>query len=380
MEKNIRVLVAEDDYLVSEMIQGLLEEIGYTVAGTARDGRQAVELAEALQPDVLLLDIQMPRVDGLSAAQLIQERRPLPVVILTAYETPDLVEEASRSGAGAYLIKPPNGRELERAITIARARFQDLVKLHELNRELQSYNEELDAFAHTVAHDLQNPLSLTMGFMELLKSEYGRLSETEVREYIERVTHNTAKMSRIVDELLLLATVRRLEVEVQPLNTAQIVAEATQRLSHLAQRFQAHIELPDTWPAALGHNGWVEEVWVNYLSNALKYGGSPPHIVLGAEEGADGKVTFWVRDNGPGISRENQARLFLPFTKLSEVRVDGHGLGLSIVQRIITRLGGEVGVESAPGEGSTFWFRLPGIRLPRPSGAATQPSSSGSAH
>jgi two-component system, sensor histidine kinase and response regulator len=376
-EKNIRVLVAEDDYLVSEMIQGLLEELGYTVAGTARNGRQAVELAEGLQPDVLLLDIQMPKIDGLSAARLIQERRPLPIVILTAYETADLVEEASRAGAGAYLIKPPNGRELERAITIARARFQDLVKLHELNRELQDYNEELDAFAHTVAHDLQNPLGLIMGFIDLLQSDYSHLSETEVRSYIERVAHNTAKMSLIVDELLLLATVRRTDVEVQPLSTAEIVTEAVQRLSHLAQACRAHIEMPATWPVAVGHSVWVEEVWVNYLSNALKYGGSPPRIVLGADEGTDGMVTFWVRDNGPGISPENQARLFLPFTKLSEIRVEGYGLGLSIVQRIIARLGGSVGVQSVPGEGSTFWFSLPGIPVQRPSGAATRPSSSG---
>jgi two-component system, sensor histidine kinase and response regulator len=342
------------------------------VAGAARDGYQAIEMVENLEPDVLILDIQMPRMDGLAAAQQIRERRPLPVVILTAYDSPDLVEEASRAGAGAYLIKPPNGRDLERAITIAIARFQDLVKLDQLNQELHSYNKELDAFAHTVAHDLQNPLSLIMGFIELLQSDYDRLADTEIRHYIERVAHNTAKMSLIIDALLLLATVRRMEVEVQPLSTAAIVREAVQRLSHLANRSQAQITLPDTWPTAVGYSPWVEEVWVNYLSNALKYGGSPPRIVLGAEERDDGMVTFWVRDNGPGITPEDQARLFMPFSKLSEIRVEGHGLGLSIVQRIITRLGGEVGVQSTPGEGSTFWFSLPGKPVEPASGVATQ--------
>jgi two-component system, sensor histidine kinase and response regulator len=360
--RNIRVLVAEDDYLVREMIQGLLEETGYTVAGAAMDGYQAIEMVEQLKPDVLLLDIQMPRLDGLAAARQIHQRHPLPLVILTAYETPELVEEASRAGAGAYLIKPPNGRELERAITIAMARFQDLVKLHQLNEELQTYNEELDAFAHTVAHDLQNPLGLIMGFIELLQSDYDRLSDAEIRHYVDRVARNTAKMSLIVDELLLLATVRRMEVVVQPLSTGAIVREAMQRLSHLANQYQAQIELPATWPVAVGHSAWIEEVWVNYLSNALKYGGSPPQIILGAEEGDDGMVTFWIRDNGPGIAPENQARLFLPFTKLTEIRVQGHGLGLSIVQRIVTKLGGEVGVESTPGKGSTFWFSLPALR------------------
>jgi two-component system, sensor histidine kinase and response regulator len=362
IEKNIRVLVAEDDYLVSEMIQGLLEEQGYSVAGAAMDGYQAIEMVEQLKPDVLLLDIQMSRLDGLSAAQQIQQHQPLPVVILTAYESADLVEKASRAGAGAYLIKPPNGRELERAITIAMARFQDLAELHRLNQELQSYNEELDAFAHTVAHDLQNPLSLIMGFIDLLENDYDGLPEEEIRHYIMRIARNTAKMSLIIDELLLLATVRRMEVEVRPLDSGAIIHEAVQRLSHLIDQYQAQIELPDTWPTAVGHSAWVEEVWINYLSNALKYGGSPPHIVLGARERDDGMVTFWIRDNGPGITPENQARLFTPFTKLNEIRVQGHGLGLSIVQRIVAKLGGEVGVRSSTDQGSTFWFSLPALR------------------
>jgi len=103
----------------------------------------------------------------------------------------------------------------------------------------------------------------------------------------------------------------------------------------------------------------VEEVWVNYLSNALKYGGQPPRVELGAEQ-KDEMVKFWMRDNGNGIAPEEQARLFTLFTRL-EVRAKGHGLGLSIVQRIVEKLGGQVGVESdgVPGHGSLFCFTLP---------------------
>jgi signal transduction histidine kinase len=105
----------------------------------------------------------------------------------------------------------------------------------------------------------------------------------------------------------------------------------------------------------------VEEVWVNYISNAIKYGGQYPHIELGATVQTDGMVQFWVSDRGHGISEEDQDRLFVPFTQLSEVRVRGHGLGLSIVRRIVEKLGGEVGVESTIGEGSTFYFSLRGV-------------------
>jgi len=103
-------------------------------------------------------------------------------------------------------------------------------------------------------------------------------------------------------------------------------------------------------------------VWVNYLSNAHKYGGRPPHIELSAETQTDGTVRFAVRDSGPGIALEDQARLFKPFARLDQVRAKGHGLGLSIVRRIVEKLGGQVGVESQLGYGSTFYFTLPESR------------------
>jgi AmiR/NasT family two-component response regulator len=137
-EKKVGVLIAEDDPLVSEMIRGTLEDLGYTVAGEAMDGRQAVELTRTLQPDVILMDVEMPGVNGIEATQQIYQSYPTPIVMLTAYEAPWLVEQASAAGVGAYLIKPPKARELERAITIAMARFDDLMALRHLNEELQA--------------------------------------------------------------------------------------------------------------------------------------------------------------------------------------------------------------------------------------------------
>ena len=102
-------------------------------------------------------------------------------------------------------------------------------------------------------------------------------------------------------------------------------------------------------------------MWVNYLSNGIKYGGRPPRVELGATVQPDGMVRFWVRDNGPGILLEEQARLFTLFTRLDQVQVKGHGLGLSIARRIVEKLGGQVGTESEIGQGSVFSFTLPGV-------------------
>jgi signal transduction histidine kinase len=106
----------------------------------------------------------------------------------------------------------------------------------------------------------------------------------------------------------------------------------------------------------------VEEVWVNFLSNALRYGGTPlavPRIELGAAPHSDGMARYWVRDHGPGITPETQSRLFAPFTHVNQVRPRGHGLGLSIARRIVEKLGGQVGLTSQLGEGGTFYFTLP---------------------
>jgi signal transduction histidine kinase/DNA-binding response OmpR family regulator len=245
------------------------------------------------------------------------------------------------------------------AITIDNAR---LVKaLRQRTAELEARNEELDAFAHSAAHDLKGPLGYMVGFAQVLEQDYTTLPEEDLRHSLRTIVQSGRKMSNIVDELLLLAGLREVEVEVRPLDMARVVEEAQARLAYMIEECQAEITLPDSWPVALGHEPWVEEVWVNYLSNAIKYGGQPPRVELGATVQADSTVRFWIRDDGPGIAPQDQARLFTPLTRLDQAHTKGHGLGLSIVRRIVEKLGGQVGVESDMGQGSVFFFTLPGV-------------------
>lgn len=234
---------------------------------------------------------------------------------------------------------------------------EETLRLH--TAELESRNEELDAFAHTVAHDLKTPLALITGYAELFNEDYTTLSPEEQHKYNGIILQSGRKMVNIINELLLLASTRKADIMPQPLDMRGILREAQERLQDMIEKYRAQITLPDDLPFALGHAAWIEEVWINYLSNAIKYGGEPPQIEIGAEEQPDGMIRFWVRDHGPGIAQELQCQLFKPFTQLSQVRAQGHGLGLSIVRRIVDKLGGKTGVESAPGEGSTFSFTLP---------------------
>ncbi len=244
-----------------------------------------------------------------------------------------------------------------------RRRAQEALRQRTL--ELEARNAELDAFAHTVAHDLKNPLTSLIGYSNLLEKRFDRMSEERLRHNIQVIKSNGRKMTNIVNELLLLASVREMqEIPLQALDMASLVAEAQKRLDYMIAEHEAEIVTPpdDAWPVVQGHGPWIEEVWTNYLSNAIKYGGQPPRIELGAELQPDGFVRFWVQDNGPGLTDEERRRLFTPFERLHQASATGHGLGLSIVKRIIERLGGRVGVESrgVSGGGSCFFFTLPG--------------------
>jgi len=196
-----------------------------------------------------------------------------------------------------------------------------------------------------------------------LEADYASMPPEKVRDFLESIAKNSRKMSNIIHELLLLAGVRQRDVKVSLLNIGEIVAEAQQRLVDMIEQYQAEIILPEAWPMALGYGPWIEEVWVNYLSNAIKYGGQPPRVELGAVEQTDGLICFWVKDNGNGLSLAEQAEVFTPFVQLGQVQTEGHGLGLSIVERIVEKLGGQVAVESTgtPGEGCIFSFTLPAV-------------------
>jgi signal transduction histidine kinase/DNA-binding NarL/FixJ family response regulator len=262
------------------------------------------------------------------------------------------------------------------AIALDNARLVEA--LRQRTAELEARNEELDAFAHTVAHDLKNPLTVVSGFASVLVRSGSRMQREKLQERLRVIAQHGSKMNNIIDELLLLSSVRKMdEIDLHTLPMAALVSQATQRLAYLIEEYQAEVLTPEAWPAALGYGPWIEEVWVNYLSNAIKYGGQPPRIELGFDSGqwsvGSGQSTlttdhqpltttirFWIRDNGPGLTKEEQARLFTPFTRLNQVRAKGHGLGLSIVRRIVEKLNGQVGVESVIGEGSTFSFTLPG--------------------
>lgn len=269
------------------------------------------------------------------------------VVMVSLFELDDAVYDLERKESQVdYLVK---------------------VVLEKDDSEKDQLLEESKSFAQNVAHDLKTPLTAILGFASMLSDSQARIPPEQQKDALQAIVKTSLKMNNVIQELLLLAAVRQGNVKTGPIQMAGVVSGAKQRLWSVITDTNAELVIPDasSWPVVVGYAPWIEEVWINYISNAIKYGGKPPHIELGADANyktyPDGHkmARFWVRDNGKGISSEEQAQLFNQFTRLDQVRAEGHGLGLSIVAQVVEKLGGEVGLESYPGQGSTFFFLLP---------------------
>lgn len=227
--------------------------------------------------------------------------------------------------------------------------------------ELELRNEELDAFSHTVAHDLRRPLTHIVGYADLLK-QFGREElSNEMLDFVTSIEDAAYNMSEMIQGLLMLAKLRHTETVSQEVNMSAIIDAAIKRVKPDIEERGVQLKAVNPIPNAVGYGPWLEEAFVNLLSNAIKYIGKEnedPRISISAMSQGD-CVRYEVADNGLGISREDQANLFEMLTRFHQDQASGTGLGLSIVQRIVTKLGGELGVNSEPGQGSTFWFTLP---------------------
>jgi PAS domain S-box-containing protein len=219
---------------------------------------------------------------------------------------------------------------------------------------------DLDAYARSVAHDLKNPVSSVVSLSELIKMSLSENRQNEALEMIGMVQEQSAKMVRIIDDLLILSRIRKEDVNIIPVDINLILNEVMERLCIEINTRKATIGMPDNWPKVLGHSHWLEQVWMNLISNGLKFGGTPPVLKLGFDKEDNSTYRFWIQDNGNGLPPESLVKIFEDFERLGRTDIQGHGLGLSIVKRIIEKLGGRVSVEShnKPEEGCIFSFTL----------------------
>jgi two-component system, sensor histidine kinase and response regulator len=366
----IRVLIAEDDFLIAEEISRSLKSNGFILCGIAPNGKKAVELTLSLKPDVVLMDIKMPRMDGLEASRIICEQCPTPVVIITAHESHDLVERASTVGIGAYLTKPSKPDEIERAITIAIARHADLMKsrqliieLEESRKELNELNASKDRFFSILAHDLRSPVSALSVFTDQLIINIDSLSKQELIEYLNVIKTTSKGLSELLENLLLWAgfQINRVEFKMESINLRKAV-DSVLLLSQASVQ-NKNISLvnkitPDY--EVFADLDMVQTIFRNLISNAIKFTSVFGNIEIVAESDEQ-MVIISVKDDGVGIPENKIGKLFKIDQQFSSQGTQGEkgtGLGLLLCQEMVMKNGGEIWVESIPGVETVFSFTL----------------------
>lgn len=249
--------------------------------------------------------------------------------------------------------------------------LRDEIALREqIQADLEQRIAELNAFGHTVAHDLKNPLMVINVSIGALVKEFALNENPKTKKMMSFIQSGTVHMRNIIEALLLFAGIRKIDADkFTSFSVGQCVDEALKRMEYFIEHGQVAISKPPAWPSVFGYAPWITEVWVNYINNAIKYGGNAekqiaPVIILGYDlpgtftcEYSD-HLRFWVRDNGKGLRSEQAAALFKEFSRV-HTSGEGHGIGLSIVKSVVEKLNGTVGVESQEGEGSLFYFTLP---------------------
>jgi signal transduction histidine kinase len=237
-----------------------------------------------------------------------------------------------------------------------------------LAADLRRANEELEAFAYSVSHDLRAPLRTMQGFAHALLRDHGDALPAQGRDFVRRIIDSGRLSENLIRDLLAYSRMSFEALELQEVDLDQALAEARDQVAGDLEETAAEIRVEGPLPSVRAHHATVVQVLVNLLSNAVKFveGGRSPLVSLRWEEGPEGRgLRLWVEDNGTGIPRDQQDRIFKVFERLQgEVERPGTGIGLAIVRRGMERVGGRVGVESEPGEGSRFWLDFP---LTRPS-------------
>ena len=285
--------------------------------------------------------------------------------LIRAVRDPDLlrlVEEVLESGKVGYvtLFSVSPGRTF--GMTAAPLPDGGVVCVLRDSTEVARVERTRRDFIANVSHELRTPLTSLLGYTETLLDES---LDSKTREFLDIIRRNAQRMSRLTEDLLTLARVESGEdpLEPAPVTPQELLRDAQVSFNEVARAKGIAIEIaPSPEVQVVADRDAIHQVFANLIDNALKYAPGDNNLVLGAMETGNGNMEFYVKDSGPGISSEHLTRLFERFYRVDKARsreAGGTGLGLAIVKHIVLNHGGEAGVRSELGHGSTFWFRLP---------------------
>ncbi len=362
------LLIVDDEAPHLKALCDTLTDQGYLTSGFT-SARAALAALQERPFDLLLTDLMMPEMDGISVLRAAQEIDPRVVgIVMTGHGAIDTAVAAMKQGALDYILKPFKLSTLvpvlARALAVRRLREENEALQRSLSartRELEVANRELETFSYSVSHDLRAPLRAVSGFMEMLLEDFGANLDARGQDYVRHVRAGLERMNMLIEDLLRLARTSSAELHRTPLDLSEMAREVAGKFQASAGGREADWLIAPGL-AAEGDAGLVRVVLENLFSNAWKYSArtARARIEFGAEPQPDGVPAFYVRDNGAGFDMKYVDRLFGPFQRLhAEKDFPGTGIGLATVQRIIRKHGGRIWAEAAVNQGATFRFTLP---------------------
>jgi light-regulated signal transduction histidine kinase (bacteriophytochrome) len=249
-------------------------------------------------------------------------------------------------------------KQAQQEILRLNAELEERVRLRTV--QLEAANQELKAFSYSVAHDLRSPLAAIGGFADALEFKAGESLDESGRHYVGRIRAGVKQMEDLITGLLSLTNISRTALQTSAVDLAPLARALLAQYQEQEPARDVQAEVAEALPAE-GDPYLLAQVIGNLLGNAWKFTARQPRarIEVGASVGADGEPVYFVRDNGAGFGMAYAAHMFEPFQRLhSASEFDGNGIGLAIVHKIVTRHGGRVWAEGAPGEGACFYFTL----------------------
>lgn len=361
-----RILIVDDEARQMKALCDMLGDAGFETAGFT-GSEEALAALQTAKFDLLLTDLRMPGLDGielLRAAQQVDSH--LVGVVMTGHGTIATAVEAMQAGALDYLLKPfalsvalP---VLNRALAMRRLRMENerlQEHVRERTAELEASNQELEAFSHTVSHDLRAPLRGIDGFAHILTAEFAAQLPERARALLGSISKCAGDMGRLIEDLLKFSRLSRQPLDRRPVNMVHLVEDVLRDLLSETERLvEVRVgRLPD----CSGDPSLLKQVWMNLLANAFKFTRLREHAIVEVDAQTSAKeYVYSVRDNGAGFDMRYVDKLFGVFRRLHRAEeFEGTGIGLSIVQRIVRRHGGRVWAEGIVNEGATFYFTMP---------------------
>ena len=370
MENKPKILLVDDKVENLVALETVLKGLDVVLV-KATNGNDA--LKETLNHDFALavLDIQMAGMDGYELAEILREEEStaqLPFIFISGIYTDQFhIFQGYEKGAISFLTKPFQPEILINNVKLFIKIHQHEAELKKLNNDLEEKNEELnflnkelESFTYSVSHDLRAPLRAVNGYSRILLEEHTQDLNEEVSRLLGIISSNGKKMGELIDNLLSLSKLGKREIQKGEVDMEGLVQSVVEELKNVEGGEKVAWEIHQL-PTCYGDYRLLRQVWINLISNAVKYSSkkSFPFVKVGAEVKAN-EVVYYVKDNGAGFDMKFADQLFGVFQRLHKpTEFEGTGVGLAIVQRIVSRHGGKAWAEGTVGEGACFYFSIP---------------------